>query len=88
MLNKLLENAEDDKFFLELAQLKIAACEMATEVTNLAMQVCGGTGYKRGHPVERCYRDARAGSLMGPSDDVLKVVIGRRVLGLPFPWKN
>lgn len=87
MLDELLEKAQDDSFFIELAQLKVSACEMAIEVTNKALQVCGGTGYKRGHVVERCYRDARAGSVMGPSDDVLKVLIGKNLLGMPLPWK-
>lgn len=88
MLNELLENAQDDEFFLQLAQAKISACEMAVRVTNTAMQVCGGAGFKRGSIVEQCYRDARAGSVMGPSDDILKMIIGRRCLGLSFPWKD
>ncbi|MEI6950395.1 acyl-CoA dehydrogenase family protein [Paraflavisolibacter sp. H34] len=87
MLDELLEKAQDDSFFMELAQLKVAACEMAIEVSNKAVQVCGGMGYKRGHVVERAYRDARAGSLMGPSDDILKVLIGKNLLGLKLPWK-
>lgn len=87
MLNELLEKAQDDSFFIELAQLKVSACEMAIDVSNKALQVCGGNGYKRGHIVERCYRDARAGSLMGPSDDVLKVLIGKNLLGIQLPWK-
>ncbi len=87
MLDELLDKAQDDSYFIELAQLKVSACEMAIDVSNKALQVCGGTGYKRGHVVERCYRDARAGSVMGPSDDVLKVMIGKNLLGLNLPWK-
>jgi alkylation response protein AidB-like acyl-CoA dehydrogenase len=83
----LLSAIEDDDFLLTMAEAKLAACEAAIAVTNTALQVCGGTGYKRGHPVERCYRDARAGSVMGPNDDALKVLIGQRLLGLPFPWE-
>jgi alkylation response protein AidB-like acyl-CoA dehydrogenase len=69
-----------------VAALKPAACEMAIQVTNKALQVCGGAGYKRGHPVERGYRDGRAGSVMGPSDDTVKLVIGTQILGLSQPW--
>jgi alkylation response protein AidB-like acyl-CoA dehydrogenase len=51
------------------------------------LQVCGGTGYSRKNPVERYFRDARAGALMGPADDILRVLIGQRALGLPYPWE-
>lgn len=77
-----------DDLFLEIAEVKLVACEAATEVANIAMQLVGGAGYKRGHAVERLYRDARAGSLMAPSDDALKVLIGKHVLGHPFPWEQ
>lgn len=86
LLTELLDKAQNDKFFVEIALLKIAACETAQFVADKALQVSGGQSYKRGHIVERCYRDARAGSLMGPSDDILKVMIGKRELGLPYPW--
>ena len=41
---------------------------------------------KRGHVVERCYRDGRAGSVMGPSDDTVKLIIATQILGLDQPW--
>ncbi len=86
LLEDLLEQAQNDSFFVELAQLKIAATETAMDVANCAMQVSGGQSYKRGNPVERACRDTRAGSLMGPANDILKVIIGKRELGLPYPW--
>lgn len=86
MLDEIIRDNPDDPFFIEVASLKPAACEMCIEVTSKALQVCGGAGYKRGHVVERAYRDGRAGSVMGPSDDTVKIVIGTQVLGLPQPW--
>jgi alkylation response protein AidB-like acyl-CoA dehydrogenase len=86
LLDDVVRDNPDDPYFVELAELKIVASEMAVEVAHTALQICGGTGYKRGHPVERCYRDARAGSLMGPSDDTLKVIMGNQLLGTPQPW--
>ena len=38
---------------------KAASSEMAVAVTNLAIQVHGGHGYMKDHPVERYLRDAR-----------------------------
>jgi alkylation response protein AidB-like acyl-CoA dehydrogenase len=86
LLDDVIRDNPDDPFFIEVASLKPAACEMAIAVTNKALQVCGGAGYKRGHVVERCYRDGRAGSVMGPSDDTVKLVIGTQILGLDQPW--
>jgi len=86
LLDDVVRDNPDDPFFIEVAALKPAACEMAIAVTNKALQVCGGAGYKRGHQVERCYRDGRAGSVMGPADDTVKIVIGTQILGLTQPW--
>jgi alkylation response protein AidB-like acyl-CoA dehydrogenase len=86
LLDEIIRENPDDPFFVECAEIKIAACEMAIDVTNKALQVCGGTAYRRGHTTERCYRDARAGSVMGPSDDALKLIMGRQLLGIPQPW--
>lgn len=86
LLDEVMRDNPDDPFFVEVATLKPAACEMVVDVTNKALQVCGGAGYKRGHIVERAYRDARAGSVMGPADDTVKIVIGTQILGLPQPW--
>ena len=88
LLVELLDNAQKDTFFIELAQLKIASTETAQFVTDKALQVGGGQCYKRGNIIEQCFRDARAGSLMGPSNDILKVIIGKRELGLPYPWET
>lgn len=88
LLEVLLENAKDPDFLVQLAQVKIACCELARKITDTALQVCGGSGYKRGTVVEQCYRDARAGSVMGPADDILKVIIGKSTVGLPLPWEE
>ncbi len=87
LLDEIIRENPDDPFFVEVAEVKVAACDMAIDVTNKALQVCGGTAYKRGHPAERHYRDARAGSVMAPSDDTLKLIIGRQVLGIEQPWE-
>ncbi len=69
---------------LNVMQSKILASDSVIQVTNLAMQVCGGQGYLRSMPVERFLRDARAGSVMGPTTEVLKEWVGKSVAGLPL----
>jgi len=67
---------------LHVLHSKVTASENAIKVTNLAMQVCGGQGYSRKVPVERYWRDARAGSVMGPTTEVLKEWVGKSVAGI------
>ena len=87
LLDEIIRANPDDPFFIDVAQIKVSACEMVIAVTSKAFQVCGGTAYKRGHPAERHYRDARAGSVMAPSDDALKLIMGRQILGIDQPWE-
>lgn len=83
----LLQMVDDTDFLQSVAAVKVVACQASMAIANLALQVCGGTGFSRKHPVERYFRDARAGALMGPADDILRVLIGQRALGLPYPWE-
>ncbi len=69
---------------LRVLESKAAAGESAAEVTDLAMRVCGGAAYRKDLAVERVFRDARAGLVMGPTTDVLYDFIGKAVCGLPL----
>ncbi|MSQ15063.1 MAG: acyl-CoA dehydrogenase [Dehalococcoidia bacterium] len=60
----------------------VAADETALEVTHTAMIVGGGTSYAKRNSLERYLRDARAGVVMVPQDDVVKLTLGRTVLGV------
>ena len=54
-------------------------------VTQLALQATGGQGYTPALPIERHLRDARAGSVMAPTNAVLRSWIGKALAGLPVP---
>jgi alkylation response protein AidB-like acyl-CoA dehydrogenase len=69
---------------LRVLEAKAAAGEASTEVTDLAMRVCGGAAFRREAGVERHFRDARAATVMAPTTDVLYDFIGRAVCGLPL----
>ncbi len=69
---------------LRVLESKAAAGEAATEVTDLAMRVCGGVAFRKEVGVERAFRDARAALVMGPTTDVLYDFIGKAVCGLPL----
>ena len=69
---------------LRVLEVKAAAGEAATEVTDLAMRVCGGAAFRKEVGVERNFRDARAATVMAPTTDVLYDFIGKAVCGLPL----
>lgn len=69
---------------LRLMEVKAAAGEAATEVTELAMRVCGGVAFRKEVGVERYFRDARAATVMAPTTDVLYDLIGKLACGLPL----
>lgn len=61
--------------------LKAAAAEMAIAVTDETMRVCGGAAFSRHLPLERLFRDARAATVMAPTSDVLRDLLGRALTG-------
>lgn len=65
-------------------QSRLAALEAAVDVTDLAMKTCGGAAFSKHLPVERLFRDARAGWVMAPTVDHLQDFIGRALTGLPL----
>jgi alkylation response protein AidB-like acyl-CoA dehydrogenase len=69
---------------LRVLESKAAAGEAASEVTDLAMRVCGGAAFRKEVGVERIFRDARAATVMGPTTDVLYDFIGKAACGLPL----
>jgi alkylation response protein AidB-like acyl-CoA dehydrogenase len=64
--------------------VKASANDAALAITESAMRVCGGAAFSRHLPVERAFRDARAGSVMAPTADVLYDLYGKAVTGLPL----
>ena len=69
---------------LRVLECKAVAGESATEVLDMAMRVCGGAAFRKDVGVERIFRDARAGTIMAPTTDVLYDFIGKAVAGLPL----
>ena len=78
-----LENGREDAM-LRVLEIKAAAGEAATEVTDLAMRVCGGAAFRKEVGVERHFRDARAATVMAPTTDALYDFIGKAVCGMPL----
>ena len=59
---------------------KLYANEAAQQVIDAAVQVFGGMGVVRGMTVERLYREVRALRIYEGASEVLKLIIGGKVL--------
>ena len=70
---------------VEAAQAKIHASETAVKVTNDALQIFGAAGYARSRPLERMVRDARMFPIAGGTAQILRTLVGSRLLGLKAP---
>jgi acyl-CoA dehydrogenase len=64
----------------EAAMAKLFATDRAQEVIDKAVQIHGGDGVRRGHIVERLYREIRALRIYEGASEVQKVVIARQTL--------
>ncbi|MCX4667122.1 acyl-CoA dehydrogenase family protein [Streptomyces sp. NBC_01381] len=60
---------------------KLRAGELAVAATEKAVQVLGGAGYSREHPVERMYRDAKIYTIFEGTSEIQRLVIARAISG-------
>jgi alkylation response protein AidB-like acyl-CoA dehydrogenase len=69
---------------LAVCSAKAEVAEAATWVANEAMTLLGGRGYQARGRTERRLRDIRAAHVMAPTTDVLRLWVGRALLGMPL----
>jgi acyl-CoA dehydrogenase len=61
---------------------KLKAGEVAVDVTSRAVQILGGAGFTREHPVERWYRDAKIYTIFEGTSEIQRLMIARAVSGM------
>ena len=64
------------------AAAKSLVTNNAIEITDLAMRVVGAAGMSRDYPLERYFRDVRAGLGNPPGDDTTLTTVGKAALGI------
>lgn len=79
---RVVEPADDTVLYV--LGVKAAANDAALRITDAAMRVCGGAAFSKHLPIERYFRDARAGSVMAPTADVLYDFYGKAITGQPL----
>ncbi|RSN45161.1 butyryl-CoA dehydrogenase [Amycolatopsis sp. WAC 04197] len=66
----------------ETIMAKLHSSEMVQRVTNTALQLHGARGYSQRWPIERYLRDGRGLSLGGGTAEIMRNMLGARVLGV------
>ena len=69
-------------YSVEAAKAKLFATDTAMRVTTDAIQVLGGYGYVRDHPVERWFREAKVLQIVEGTNQIQRLVISRSLTGL------
>jgi acyl-CoA dehydrogenase len=75
-----LRDVKKQRVTREAAMAKMQATEAAQCVIDDAVQILGGLGVTRGHPVERLYREVRALRIYEGATEVQKLIIARELL--------
>jgi len=63
------------------AMAKLFATDAGFRVCNDALQLHGGYGYIREYPLERWLRDTRVHQILEGTNEIMRLIISRRVLG-------
>jgi acyl-CoA dehydrogenase len=74
------KDVKGERVTREAAMAKMFATESAQAVIDDAVQLLGGLGVKRGHPVERLYREVRALRIYEGATEVQKLIIAKDLL--------
>ncbi|BFT30279.1 acyl-CoA dehydrogenase family protein [Alteromonas sp. D210916BOD_24] len=74
-----LDNNDPDKTTY-CAMAKRFATDVGFNVCNEALQLHGGYGYIKEYPLERHFRDVRVHQILEGTNEIMRVIIGRRLL--------
>ncbi len=66
---------------LRCAMAKRLATDAGFNVCNDALQLLGGYGYLMDHPVERHLRDLRVHQILEGTNEIMRVIVARKLLG-------
>jgi alkylation response protein AidB-like acyl-CoA dehydrogenase/putative sterol carrier protein len=64
----------------ECSMAKMKATELGKTVADECLQVFGGYGYMTEYPIERAYRDARIGTIVAGTTEIMKEIIAKTVI--------
>ena len=73
---------QENKIFAvkECSMAKLKATELCKLASDECLQMFGGYGYMADTPIERAYRDARLGTIVAGTSDIMKEIISKTVI--------
>ncbi len=74
-------DAADPQAVTHCAMAKRLATDAGSHICNEALQLFGGYGYLKDFPVERYLRDLRVHQILEGTNEIMRVIIARRLLG-------
>ncbi len=74
------DDADRKKMSARIAAAKTMVTETANKVTDQALRIAGGSSITKALPLERYFRDVRAGSMQPPSGDTALEMVGRAAI--------
>jgi len=63
------------------AQAKRLSTDIGFDVVNGCLQLHGGYGYLRDHPIERVLRDVRVHQILEGTNEIMRLIVSRALLG-------
>lgn len=68
---------------VDAAQAKWWTSDLQNDVIDRCLQLHGGYGFMLEYPVGRAYQDARIQPIFGGANEIMKLIIGRKIVGRP-----
>ena len=68
---------------VDAAEAKWWTSDLQNKVIDRCLQLHGGYGFMLEYPVGRAYQDARIQRIFGGSNEIMKMIIGRKIVGRP-----
>ncbi len=65
----------------DAAQAKWWTTDLECSVMDRCLQLHGGYGYMEEYPIARAWRDARVQKIYGGTNEIMKEIIGRQIVG-------
>jgi alkylation response protein AidB-like acyl-CoA dehydrogenase len=75
-------DAKDPEATMYCAMAKRFATDVGFKVCNEALQLFGGYGYLKDYPIERYVRDTRVHQILEGTNEIMRLIIARRLLGI------
>ena len=64
----------------ECTMVKLYATELGNRVIDKCLQMFGGYGYMEDYPIARAYRDARVGTIVGGTSQIMREILSKMII--------